>query len=101
MTNLKVGAKLYSAVCEGQVLVLHCSGPEADVRCGGVPLATAVVTDKVAVDPRLASGFLIGKRYVDDADQIELLCVKPGKGTLTLNGEALKPKQPKQLPASD
>jgi hypothetical protein len=101
MVNLKIGAKFSSAVCDGQVMVLHCSGPDADLRCGGAPMLMAAATDKVAIDPGLADGLLIGKRYVDSADQIELLCVKPGKGTLTFNGEALKPKQPKQLPASD
>jgi hypothetical protein len=32
MANLKVGAKFFSAVCDGQVMVLHCSGAEADLR---------------------------------------------------------------------
>src|ERR1700738_4662685 len=101
MVNLKVGARFSSAVCDGQVMVLHCSGPEADLRCGGAPMVTVATAEKAAIDPDLAGGLLIGKRYVDSADQIELLCVKQGKGTLTLNGEPLQPKQPKQLPASD
>jgi hypothetical protein len=101
MVTLKVGAKFFSAVCDGQVMVLHSGGPEADLRCGGVPMVTAAPAEKAPLDPKLAGGFLIGKRYVDSADRVELLCVKPGKGTLTFNGEELKPKQPKQLPASD
>jgi hypothetical protein len=64
-------------------------------------MGAATVAEKAAIEPSLAGGLLIGKRYVDHADQIELLCVKQGSGTLTLNGEVLKPKQPKPLPASD
>ncbi len=43
----------------------------------------------------------MGKRYVDEAGTIELLCVKPGKGTLALDGAALVLKEAKPLPASD
>jgi hypothetical protein len=101
MANLKVGAKLFSAVCDGQVMVLHTGAAEADLRCGGAPMVTAAPAEKAALDPNLAGGVLIGKRYVDSGDTIELLCTKAGKGSLTLNGETLQPKQPKALPASD
>jgi hypothetical protein len=101
MAILKVGAKFFSAVCDAEVMLLHCSGPEADLRCGGSPMIAAAAAEKAPIDPNLAGGLLVGKRYVDSADQIEVLCVKQGKGTLTFNGEALRPKQPKPLPASD
>ena len=32
-------------------------------------------------------GTQIGKRYVDDADTIQLLCTKAGQGTLALDGK--------------
>ena len=101
MVNLKVGAKLFSAVCDGQVMVLHTGIPEADLRCGGAAMVTAPTAEKSPLDPNLAGQILLGKRYVDSGDRIELLCVKAGKGALTLNGEVLQPKQAKQLPASD
>ena len=43
----------------------------------------------------------MGKRYVDAAGTVELLCVKPGKGTLAADGVALLLKEAKPLPASD
>ena len=43
----------------------------------------------------------MGKRYVDSAGSVELLCVKPGKGSLALDGVVLTVKDAKPLPASD
>jgi hypothetical protein len=43
----------------------------------------------------------MGKRYVDADGAYELLCVKPGKGSLAVNGVALVIKDAKPLPASD
>ena len=39
------------------------------------------------------------KRYADG--QYELLCIKPGKGSLSVDGVALVTKDAKPLPASD
>ena len=47
------------------------------------------------------SGTLMGKRYVDEADTIELLCTKAGSGAVAVNGELLQLKEAKALPASD
>ena len=43
-------------------------------------------------------GCLIGKRYVNQGDSIELLCVKSGDGSLYCNGEELMTKDTKKLP---
>ena len=43
----------------------------------------------------------MGKRYVDDAETLELLCTKPGECVLALGGEVLRLKEAKPLPASD
>jgi hypothetical protein len=43
----------------------------------------------------------MGKRYVDSAETIELLCTKPGDGVPALNGELLQLNEAKPLPASD
>ena len=43
----------------------------------------------------------MGKRYVDDAETLELLCTKPGDGVPALAGEVLRLKEAKPLPASD
>jgi hypothetical protein len=46
-------------------------------------------------------GSLIGKRYVADDVGLELLCVRPGRGTLCVGESPLTLKAAKSLPASD
>ena len=48
-----------------------------------------------------AGGTLMGKRYVDAAGSFELLCTKPGQGSLSVDGTILNTKDAKPLPASD
>ena len=52
-------------------------------------------------NPALLGGTQIGKRYVDEADTIQVLCTKAGSGTLALDGKALQIQAAKPLPASD
>ena len=49
----------------------------------------------------LSDGTLLGKRYTDDEGTVEILCTKPGAGTLTFDGQVLTLKESKPLPASD
>jgi hypothetical protein len=44
---------------------------------------------------------LIGKRYVDASDSLELLCTYSGKGELSCDGVPMTLKSAKPLPASD
>jgi hypothetical protein len=48
-----------------------------------------------------AQGTQLGKRYVNQTGDLELLCVKPGEGSLAANGEAMVLKEAKPLPSSD
>ena len=101
MTELKPGLRLKSAVCAAEVMVVKSAG-EADLRCGGVPMLglDEAAGDATAVADRMA-GCLVGKRYVDQAQSIELLCIKAGDGSLAVGDEALAVKQAKKLPSSD
>ena len=99
MTSLKLGAKLKSAVCDTQIMVIRTVPEDLDLRCGGVSMNTEATG--ASLDPEFADGTLIGKRYVDAADRIELLCTKGGTGSLSLGTEKLLIKQPKALPSSD
>lgn len=95
---MKPGMRLKSAVCATEVVVIRsCSGT---LSCGGVPMAESV-GDAAELNPEFAGGTLMGKRYVDSAGTVELLCVKPGQGTLALDGAVLLLKDAKPLPASD
>ena len=100
---LKAGAKLKSAVCDTQLMVVKAPAGEYAISCGGVEMlvGTAAAPAGAALDPALAGGTLIGKRYVDAEEKVELLCTKGGKGSLVLDGAAMQVKQAKQLPSSD
>ncbi len=103
MTRLKVGVKLSSAVSGAQVMIIRSSLAEADLRCGGEPMLAQGESAPAAatLDPAQAEGVATGKRYTDAAERIELLCVKGGEGTITLDGEPLGPRLAKKLPSSD
>jgi hypothetical protein len=96
---MKPGTKLKSTVCDTEVMVIR--GTNVAVDCGGAPMADERPTERKPVNPAFAEGTKIGKRYVDDAGTVELLCVKAGQGSLSIAGVALKLKDAKPLPASD
>jgi hypothetical protein len=96
---MKSGTKLKSTVCDTEVMVIRGSGVVVD--CGGVPMVEERPAERGTLNPGFAQGTLIGKRYVDAVGSLELLCVKPGKGSLSINGVALQLKDAKPLPASD
>ncbi len=96
---MKAGTKLKSTVCDTEVMVIRAS--DAVVECGGQPMAEAKPATPGELNPAFAEGTKIGKRYVDTAGTIELLCVKAGKGSLSIGGVALQTKDAKPLPSSD
>lgn len=100
--NLKPGLRLSSQVCDTEMVVIKGSG-EHELGCGGaaaVPLGDPA-THAGGIDADLAGGTLMGKRYTDPDGVVEILCTKPGAGTLTLDGQALSVKATKALPSSD
>ena len=96
---MKPGTRLKSAVCDTEVMVIRAGA--GTIECGGAPMAEAKPETIGTIDPAHATGTLMGKRYVDTAATFELLCVKPGKGSLSVDGVALIIKEAKPLPASD
>jgi len=96
---MKPGTKLKSTVCDTEVMVIRGSG--AVVECGGVPMAEEWPAERGALKPGFAGGTNIGKRYVDAAGSLELLCVKAGQGSLSIAGTLLQIKDAKPLPSSD
>ena len=103
MPRMKPGARLRSAVCTTEVMVIQAPADDVDVRCGGASLLDLVAQPApgAAPAPEAAGGTLIGKRYVSAAGDLELLCTKPGAGTLALGDVALTIKGAKPLPSSD
>jgi hypothetical protein len=99
--ELKPGARLRSAVCSTEVVVVRAAPVE--LSCGGrpmVPADGAGVGDPVQ-DAARADGTLLGKRYADPESGLEVLCTKAGKGSLTLGDAPLQVKDARPLPSSD
>ncbi|MDO6414589.1 hypothetical protein Q4F19_09370 [Sphingomonas sp. BIUV-7] len=96
---MKAGTKLKSAVCDTEVMVIKL-GP-GSIECGGAPMVEERTGDKGVPDPAFAAGTKMGKRYSDAAASFELLCVKPGAGSLSIDGVACQLKDAKPLPSSD
>ena len=97
---MKAGMKLKSAVDDTEVLVVKV--PAAGVlACGGAPMVAERSGEKGAIDPAFAETTKMGKRYTDAAGTLEVLCIKPGAGSLSLDGVALQLKDAKPLPSSD
>lgn len=102
MKTLKAGTRLKSAICDTEVMVIRTRPAEILLCCGGIEMI-AMDGEKSAGQPdtAFAQGTLVGKRYVDEQDTTELLCTKGGKGSLSIDGQALGVKQAKALPSSD
>lgn len=98
--QLKAGSKLHSSVCDTDIMVIKGTG-EVALTCGGAEMVAARTEPAAAIDPAFASGTAVGKRYQSADGSVELLCIKPGKGTLAIDGIPLEVKAAKPLPSSD
>ncbi|MFC5752214.1 hypothetical protein [Actinomadura rugatobispora] len=100
---LRPGEQLASTVCATRVVVVRAPADGRPlIACGGEPMVAAASAP--AAPPAGAGGdpvTLIGKRYVDAAGTLELLCTASGTGALTGDGDPLSLKSAKPLPASD
>lgn len=95
---------LASTVDFTTVVVVRWSAGDQEVTCGGAPMvdaAQAGAAPKGSPDPDRSAGTLLGKRYATEDGTVELLCTKPGQGTLAVGGVPLVVKTAKPLPASD
>lgn len=102
MAILKTGIRLKSTVCNGEVMVVAAPDGEIEISCGGQAMADPASAEKNGdVDADHAVGIAIGKRYVNEAGDLELLCVKAGAGSLAVGGELLLQKDTKKLPKTD
>ena len=103
MAELKPGTRLKSAVCATQVMVIAAPAAGANVTCGGAAMVAMDqdVAEGASPDSSAAEGTALGKRYVNEAGDLELLCTKPGAGSLAVDGALLVLKEAKALPSSD
>jgi len=96
---MKPGTRLRSAADDTEVMVIRCG--DGTIECGGSPMAETKPAEAAPLAADFSAGTMMGKRYVDADGNFELLCVKPGKGSLAVEGVALVVKEAKPLPASD
>lgn len=100
--QLRPGMKLFSTVCDAQVVVVRAPATEVEIGCGGAPMvAEEPDGPSGAPDASLGDGPAIGKRYAHEELGLELLCSRAGTGALTVDGELLALKGAKPLPSSD
>lgn len=100
---LKVGQSLGSALDTTAVIVVRAPADEVSLTCGGAEMVVGAkpTGDGSQIEPSKVGGAVLGKRYVDEAVGLEVLCTKPGRGALEVNGAALPIKAAKPLPSSD
>ncbi|GAA4259761.1 hypothetical protein [Dietzia aurantiaca] len=96
---MKTGTRMYSQACEGEVMVIK--GVDVELACGGVPMSDAAGDSGSGVADGFDGGTVLGKRYQDEESGLQVLCVKPGSGSLSVDGRILPEMVAKQLPSSD
>jgi hypothetical protein len=99
--NLKPGIRLRSACSEAEVVIVRAPEAPATLTCGNKLMVEMGESVAASIEPGFEGSILIGKRYVDIADTIEVLCTKAGGGILALDGAPLEVKSAKPLPSSD
>ena len=101
--EIKTGARMRSAVCATEVIVVRATGADVDLRCGGQPMTpmNEARDPEASPDPELAGGNAMGKRYADEVVGLELLITKAGAGTLGIGTTPIELKDAKPLPSSD
>ncbi|MFW0793893.1 hypothetical protein AAFP30_08790 [Gordonia sp. CPCC 205515] len=99
--QLRTGEQLACPTCTTKVVVVVAPADGgAEIRCGETllePAKSVTQSAEKATEP----GVLIGKRYVDADETVELLCSAAGSGPLVYGGSAMTVKAAKALPASD
>ena len=103
MAAFKAGTRLKSVVCSSELMLIAVPDREVVLTCGGQPVVElgSDATSDASCDPEHSQGTQMGKRYTNEAGDIEILCTKPGEGGLAVDGVALEIKGAKPLPSSD
>ncbi|TDC70699.1 hypothetical protein E1200_04265 [Actinomadura sp. GC306] len=98
---LRPGDRLASTACATRVIVVRAPGAERpEIACGGSPMVTPSA-ETPAPPSEGDAATVIGKRYVNAGETVELLCTSSGAGELTCDGVPMALKAAKPLPASD
>jgi hypothetical protein len=100
--EIKAGSRLACPACTVELVVVKPPSSAVVLACGGVEVVDATADRPGGGHPDASGeGTLVGKRYADDGSGLEVLCAKPGPGTLSIDGGELPVKGAKPLPSSD
>jgi hypothetical protein len=101
--KLVPGDRLRGSADSTEVIVVRPADDDVDLRCGGHPMLElgAESDDPRTIDPAYGGGTQLGKRYIHEASGLEVLCTKPGDGSLSVGTDVLDLKGTKALPSSD
>jgi hypothetical protein len=102
--KLRAGEQLASTVCATRVVVVRAPDGDVELTCGGADMVSLDDGEPtVSGEPAAGhdAGTQLGKRYAEETLGLELLCSKPGAGSIWCNGAPLLLKAAKPLPASD
>ncbi len=101
--DFKPGWRWCSVVCDTEVVVVKVPNGAVSLQCGGEAMMPKDHAEKTGrgPSPDHAGGTVIGKRYVHGPSGLEVLAVKSGEGSLSVDGERFTLKDGKDLPSSD
>jgi hypothetical protein len=99
--DVKVGMRLYSSVCDSEIVVIRVPESAVELSCGGRPMTADSARVSTLTEPGPDGGTQLGKRYVDVESGLEVLCTRAGAGALAVDGRPLTVKAAQALPASD
>ena len=100
--QLRPGMKLFSTVCDAQVVIVRAPSADVEIACGGAPMVEQDPGGATGEpDASLGEGPALGVHLDDDERGLELLCSRAGTGALTVDGQPLLLKGAKPLPSSD
>jgi hypothetical protein len=103
--GLRPGDKLASTVSTTKVVIIRVPADRRPlIACGGSPMVPAASAPEPPTGANSANGdtaTLIGKRYQDATETVEVLCISSGSGELSCDGAPMTLKAAKPLPASD
>lgn len=103
MKTLKPGMRLKSAVSDVEIMVVKGNpGIAVNLCCGGEPvLEMGEQANADASRADIDGETLMGKRYVNAEQSIELLCTRGGQGALSVDDTPMTPREARALPSSD
>lgn len=100
--EIKAGQRLACPACTTELVVVRPPSTPVALTCAGVPVGDGGGERPGGGHADAGDeGTLVGKRYVDEASGIEVLCSKPGPGSLACEGRPMPVKGAKPLPSSD